>query len=206
MNKIQETSNRVTQSTNFTCGTWGQKSRKSTKGSEWKCTYFLRRKEELPFPRIPPGPDALSFLLRGQSACLDPAGVREVTWMEKHRYSFVLFLNGNLRYFPEEQLRRASTFEVVCVDFDAADDSAVTETKHGPLPAGYLQDPPLVRLQEEETFEDTHSNCTFINVHKDNGDVSGQWEYILEIQDILESEDMFWSWEEFWKDDTFGKW
>lgn len=42
------------------------------------------------------------------------------------------------------------TFEVVCVDLDAADHSKMTKTKHSPLPARDLQDAPLVHLQDSQ--------------------------------------------------------
>lgn len=47
------------------------------------------------------------------------------------------------------QSRWVLTFEVVCVNLDAADHSRVTQTKHGPLPTRDLQDPLLVHLQDD---------------------------------------------------------
>ena len=122
--------------------------------------------------------------------------------MEKPSLQFCSAAKWKFEIFSREQLRRSFTFKVVGVDLDSADESAVTETKHGPLPTGNLQDPLLVHLQGDETKEETHSNCTFINVHEDSRDISGKWEHLcgtpvirmfLVIQDILESGDVFWS-------------
>lgn len=84
------------------------------------------------------------------SALREHASIRQESGKFPARNQHIFFLLVSEPICVSESM---STFEVERVDLHAVDHAAVTQTEHGPLRARDLQDPPLVRLQEQQQRE-----------------------------------------------------